>query len=321
MQNPTVIAAIGTMVLLGAALYTVLRADRRRETRDQRLKAVVAVSTGSDVPGVSLRRPLRQRAVRGLFLLPGLLARLDAALAATGNSIGVPHLALAGIIATAAASVFAHSVMGFGPVLVILLGGAAAIAAPTGLLRFAQARYRRRFLDAFPDALDLIGRAVRAGLPAVDAMEVAAHEIRPPVGIELRRTLDEVRIGVEIETALKNTADRIRVADFRFYVVAIALQRRTGGSLAETLAELSNIIRRRKEIRLKARALSSESKASACVLALLPILIGAILFLLNPELMSVLFVDPRGRFMIGLAFFSLVTGITIMALIIKRTLR
>ena len=165
------------------------------------------------------------------------------------------------------------------------------------------------------------GRAVKAGLPVVDAMEVAAHEIRAPVGGEFRRTLDEMRLGVEIEDALQHTAGRIRVPDFQFYVSAIALQRRTGGSLAETLANLSNIIRRRKELRLKVRALTAESKAAAGVLAILPFLVGAVLYLLNRDLMSVLFVDPRGRFMVGLALLSLATGIAVMAVIIRKSLR
>lgn len=152
-------------------------------------------------------------------------------------------------------------------------------------------------------------------------MDVAARETRPPVGLELRRTLDEVRVGVDIGDALQHTADRTRVPEFRFYVVALALQRRTGGGLAETLGNLSRIIRRRREVRLKARALSAELKASAWVLAGLPFAIGALLFFLNPVLMSVLLHDPRGRFMLGLAFLSLLTGVAVMALIIRRTLR
>jgi tight adherence protein B len=320
-HNPTLIVLLGTMVLLGAALVAVFRADHRRESRTQRLKAITAGPTAAG-PGLSLRRPLRQRAMGGFFSLPaGLWTRIDAALAATGNRLGLPALALTGFIAMVAAVVFANRVMEFSPVLVIVLGGAAALAAPTLLLRFFQDRYQRRFLDAFPDALDLIGRAVKAGLPVVDAMEVAAKEIAAPVGSELQRTLDEVHLGVEIDEALQNTADRIRVPDFRFYVVALALQRRTGGGLAETLAGLSNIIRRRKELRLNARALSAESKASATVLAILPFLVGILLFLINRELMSILLVDSRGRFMLGLAFLSLVTGVAVMALIIKRSLR
>ena len=164
-------------------------------------------------------------------------------------------------------------------------------------------------------------RAVRAGLPVFDAMEVASREVIAPVGTELQRTLEEMRIGVDIDEALQHTADRIRVPDFRFFVVALKLQRRTGGGLAETLANLSNIIRRRKEIRLKARALSAESKASAAVLAVLPFAVGALLFFLNPSLMSVLLDDPRGRFMLGMAFLSLAIGVTVMAVIIRRSLR
>ena len=90
--------------------------------------------------------------------------------------------------------------------------------------------------------------------------------------------------------------------DFRFYASAVALQRRTGGSLAETLANLSNIIRRRKELRLNTRGLTAKSKATALVLGILPFLVGAVLYFLNRDLMSVLFVDPRGRFMVGSPF-------------------
>ena len=317
MSNEVVFAVLASVVLLGAALVAVLRTDRVRETRQQRLKAVTAMAPIGEQPTVSLRRPLRQRAA----LFSAQWVRLDAALAATGNWIGVPHLAVTGVVAAAAAVLLADRVMRLSPVLVIVLAAGAAAAGPTLLLRLAQSRYQRRFLDAFPDALDLIGRAVRAGLPAVEAMEVAGREIRPPVGIEFQRTLEEVRLGIDIGEALQNTAERIRVPDFRFYVVALALQRRTGGALAETLRNLSNIIRRRKEVRLKARALSAESKASAAVLAILPFVVGAILFTLNPSLMSILFHDSRGRYMLGLAALSLLTGIAVMALIIKRTLR
>jgi Flp pilus assembly protein TadB len=319
-NNEVVLAVLATVVLLGAALVAVLRTDRVRETRQQRLKAVAAMAPIGDQPTVSLRRPLRQRAALSSPLAV-LRVRLDAALAATGDWIGVPHLAVTGLVAVVVVVLFADRLMRLNPALVIVLAVAAAAAGPTLLLRFAQSRYQRRFLDAFPDALDLIARAVRAGLPAVEAMEVAGREIRPPVGIEFQRTLEEVRLGIDIGEALQHTAERIGVADFRFYVVALELQRRTGGALAETLRNLSNIIRRRKEVRLKARALSAESKASAAVLAILPFVVGAILFTLNPALMSILFHDSRGRYMLGLAALSLLTGIAVMALIIKRTLR
>jgi tight adherence protein B len=111
------------------------------------------------------------------------------------------------------------------------------------------------------------------------------------------------------------------VQDFRFYVVALILQRRTGGGLAETLGNLSSVIRRRKEVRLKARALSAEAKASAVVLAILPLVVGGIMYMSNRPLMSVLFSDPRGRFALGLAMVSLLAGIAVMVFIIRRSLR
>jgi len=121
--------------------------------------------------------------------------------------------------------------------------------------------------------------------------------------------------------ALQETADRIRVADFRFLVVALVLQQRTGGSLAETLGNLSGVIRARKALRQKARALTAEAKASAAVLAILPFVVGGLMFVLNHDLAMTLLDNSRGRFMVGVAFLSLVTGLTTMAVIVRRALR
>jgi tight adherence protein B len=173
----------------------------------------------------------------------------------------------------------------------------------------------------FPDALDLVGRAVKAGLPVNEALATAGHEIADPVGSELRRALDQVQIGVQMIDALQQVAARVRAADFRFMVVALALQSKTGGSLAETLANLSKVIRARKALRLKARALTAEAKASASVLAALPFIVGGAMWMMSRDLTLALWIDPRGRFMLGLAFVSLVTGLTTMYVIVKRALR
>jgi tight adherence protein B len=185
----------------------------------------------------------------------------------------------------------------------------------------AQSRYQNKILDIFPDALDLIGRGVRAGLPVTEALVVAGNEVADPVGLELRQTLDQVQIGVQMVDALTQTADRIRVADFRFMLVALSLQSRTGGSLAETLANLSAVIRARKALRLKARALSAEAKASAAVLAALPFLVGGAMYVMNRDLVLPLVADPRGRFMVGVAFVSLIAGLSTMAIMVKRAVR
>jgi tight adherence protein B len=216
---------------------------------------------------------------------------------------------------------FAATVTQTPPALTIALIGAALVGAPALLLRLAQSRNQRRFLDIFPDALDLIVRAVRGGLPVLEAIELAAHEIRAPVAVEFERMLGEIRIGVEMEDALQHAADRIRVPDFRFFVVSLLLQRRTGGSIAETLSNLSAIIRQRKALRMKARALTAESMASTVVIAIMPFVAGVGLFLINRELISILFIDPRGRFMLGVAVVSLLFGIAVMKVMIRKSLR
>jgi tight adherence protein B len=312
LPDPILVAVLGSTVLLGAALFSVLRAERRRATLEQRLKAITAAAPSADRLVMSLRRPRSQRRP--------LLARLDPALAATGNRIGLPHLAATGVIVASMIGL-TTAVIQLRLALAIALAGAGAVGAPALLRWLAQSRYQRQFLDIFPDALDLIVRAVRAGLPAPEAIELAAREVPTPVGSEFQRMLDEMRIGVEMEDALQDAADRIRVPDFRFFVVSLLLQRRTGGGIAETLANLSTIIRQRKALRQKARALAAEAKASAAIVAIMPFVAGAGLFLINRELMSLLLVDPRGRQMLGIAFISLLLGIAAMKAIIKSSLR
>jgi tight adherence protein B len=173
----------------------------------------------------------------------------------------------------------------------------------------------------FPDALDLIGRGVRAGLPVNEALAAAGTEIADPVGRELRYALDQVQIGVQMIDALQQLSNRVRAADFRFLVVALSLQAKTGGSLAETLANLSKVIRARKALRLKARSLTAEAKASAMVLAVLPFVVGGAMYLMNREMVLTLWFDPRGRFMLGIAVLSLISGLSTMAVIVKRALR
>jgi tight adherence protein B len=320
--NQILLAVLGMTVLLGATLLWVLRVDRRRESRRQRLQAIVTPAGASATgPELLLRRPQPRSEADSFLPFRRLWRRLEGALAATGDWIGVVHLAAAGAFAAVLTMAVAVRVLRLSTPLVVVLGIAAAVGGAWLLLYFALGRYRNRFLDVFPDALDLLARGVRAGLPVFEAMEIAAREIPNPVGSEFRRTIDEMRIGIEMEDALQRTADRIRVPDFRFYVVALTLQRRTGGGLAETLGNLSNIIRRRKELRLKARALSAEARASAVVLAILPFVVGSIMYVFNRPLMSVLFDDPRGRFVVGLALLFLLAGIAVMTFIIKRSLR
>jgi tight adherence protein B len=310
------LTALCTTALLGGSLLVVLRAERRRASIELRLKALVSPPPSTDELVTALRRPPPRRKA----LPVALAARLELAFAATGNRVGPLHLTATVVAAAAATMMTARaSELTIGPT--IALSGVAATAAPFMLLRMMQSRYRRRFLDTFPDALDMIVRGVRAGLPAPEAIELAAREIQPPVGNEFRRLFDEMRIGVDMEEALQSAAERIQVPDFQFFVVSLLLQRQTGGGIAETLANLSTIIRQRKALRQKARALSAEAKASAALVAAMPFIAGIGLFLINRDLVSVLLLDPRGRFMLGLAIVSILLGVVTMKVLINKSLR
>jgi len=305
-------------VLTGLLFLLMMRSDRRRQFVEQRLTAMTMGQTSEPAP-LSLVRRLHAASPNMVLRLFG--TRLDAAFEAAGNRVGLLHLLVAALISAIIAIGFASRILGLNSGLVMMVGVAAAGVAPVLLLFIAQSRYRSRFLDVFPDALDLLGRGVKAGLPVNEALAAAGREIADPVGSELRRVLDQMQIGVEMIDALQQMADRIRVSDFRFLVVALALQQKTGGGLAETLANLGKVVRARKQLRLKARGLSAEAKASATVLAILPFLVGGVMFLLNHDLAKVLIVDPRGRFMVGISFLSLVSGLATMAVIVKRALR
>ena len=309
----------GVPVLSGLLLLWVSRNERRARFVQQRLHTLTVGPGDEGIPHQSLSRRLRAAT---LTVLPRKFRiQLDAAFEATGNKIRLFHLALAGFTTAIIVILFSLYILAVTPISATLLSIVAAAIAPIVLIRLGQLRYQKRFLDAFPDALDLVSRAVKAGLPVNEALHSAGQESADPVGHELRSAFEQVQVGVPMIDALQETANRIRVTDFRFMVVALALQAKTGGSLAETLGNLSKVLRDRRALRLKARALSAEAKVSAGILAALPFLVGGTMSILNPDLMHLLLFDPRGRVMMGAAFLSLLTGLGTMYVMVKKAMR
>ena len=324
------IGAVSVAALLGIAWLVVTIGERRRKDLQQRL-ATLAPGVRSPAAQLQLERSggaaLTLRAMPRT-VLPGagplqgrLRARVELEFAAAGNRVGPAHLAGAGLVLMLITSGFVSNLLGFGSLSSFIAGLAAFLAAAVFVLRMAQQRYRRKFLEFLPDAVDMVARGVKAGLMPMDSLRLVASEIPEPVGGEFRKALHEMDLGVEMTEALQHTADRIRAPDFDFLVVTLSLQRRTGGALAEALANLSGIVRQRKQLRRKAREVTAEAKASALAIGSAPLFAGGGLFLLNPALMSQLFVEPQGRFMLGLAIVFLLSGLATMALIIKRVAR
>ena len=150
---------------------------------------------------------------------------------------------------------------------------------------FVSRRIKKRtevFLNLFPDALDIIVRSVRSGYPLNATMRIVADNMQPPVSDEFRRVADEIAYGSTLMDSLTRMASRIDEPDIRFFVVVLAVQQEVGGNLAEVLSNLSGIIRRRKHLRLKIRAMTSEGRATAWVLGLLPVFEFGAIYLVSP---------------------------------------
>jgi tight adherence protein B len=198
------------------------------------------------------------------------------------------------------------------------LGGIAiGIALPHMVIGMLGARRTHKFMAHLPDAIDLMVRGLKAGLPVTESMAMAGKEMPAPLGTEFRGVTDSVRLGRGLEDALWETARRLRTPEFNFLVISMSIQRETGGNLAETLANLSDILRKRRQLRLKIKALSSEARASAYLLGALPFGLMALINAINPEYMAVLFSDPRGNAMLAAGGALLVVGFAIMAKMIR----
>ena len=150
-----------------------------------------------------------------------------------------------------------------------------------------------KFTSNFPDAIDLMVRGLRSGLPITETLGIVASELPGPVGVEFRAVSDKMKIGRTMEAALQETSDRLGTAEFQFFVITLAIQRETGGNLAETLSNLSDVLRKRSQMKLKIRAMSSESKASAYIVGSLPFVVFTLVWMINPGYMGGFFVDQR----------------------------
>ena len=149
------------------------------------------------------------------------------------------------------------------------------------------------FTAKFPDAIELLVRGLRSGLPVTETLGVVAQEVPGPVGEEFKLVTDRIRVGRTMEDALQDTADRLDTPEFSFFVITLAIQRETGGNLAETLSNLADVLRKRAQMKLKIRAMSSESKASAYIVGSLPFVVFGLIWMINPDYVAKFFVDER----------------------------
>lgn len=180
------------------------------------------------------------------------------------------------------------------PILLGLLAGSfIGLAIPHMVVGFLIKRRVNKFTMKFPDAIELLVRGLRSGLPISETLSVVAKEVPDPVGSEFTSVVDKMKIGKTMDEALEGTAKRLGTAEFNFFCITLAIQRETGGNLAETLSNLANVLRQRSQMKLKIKAMSAESKASAYIVGSLPFIVFAMIMTINPGYMGGFFVDER----------------------------
>ncbi len=298
---------LGTLLLAAAAFSgpsaSKLQARRLESVRERHSRSS-EIATQAQLKRIFAHRQTRADGYAQRFIPNPALLRLR--LEQTGRSWTLSQYALTCLGITAATIIFLWF-RGLPLVLSLSLGLLLGLGLPHMVVTRLIRRRVNKFTARFPDGIDLMVRGLRSGLPISETVGVVANEIQDPVATEFRNVADKMKIGRTMEAALQETAERLGTPEFQFFVISLAIQRETGGNLAETLSNLSEVLRKRAAMKLKIRAMSSESKASAWIVGALPFIVFGLIWFINGEYMQNFFVDQRLMIAggIGLVWMSL----------------
>jgi len=303
------------LVYFAVAGPSVSKAQTRRlESVRERHSKSTEVAAQAQLKRILANRQTKMDGVAQRFIPnPALLRRRI-------EQTGKPWTLSQYVMASAGVGVFFGFVFllrGMPPLLAVALGIMLGVALPHFTISFFIKRRVGQFNARFPDAIELMVRGLRSGLPISETMGVVATEVGGPIGIEFQNVVDKMKIGRTMEAALQEAADRIGTPEIQFFVITLAIQRETGGNLAETLANLADVLRKRAQMKLKIKAMSSESKASAYIVGSLPFIVFGLVWFINPNYMAGFFVDPRLMIAGGGGLVWMSIGAAIMAKMVR----
>ena len=288
------IGILGVLLLGGKALSGPnprKAAKRRMELlKERHADGVLAANAQAQIRKLMAARAGRVESFASTLIpKPALMRRR---LEQTGKDISLGKYSMVSFgIAFIVAAVLVFKSM---PIMLALCAGVfAGVAIPHFAINFLIGRRLKKFNANFPDAIEIMVSGLRSGLPITETLGIVAAEITGPVGVEFRAVSDKMKIGRTMEAALQETSDRLGTAEFQFFVITLAIQRETGGNLAETLSNLADVLRKRGQMKLKIRAMSSESKASAYIVGSLPFIVFTLVYMVNPGYMHGFFEDQR----------------------------
>ncbi|HMO76677.1 MAG TPA: type II secretion system F family protein [Sphingopyxis sp.] len=293
----SVILIIGSAVLALAMLVLAFGGPSAGKAKTRRLSSLKdrhAASTEA-VVAAQMRKTIQAAGSQGANSLSSLMPRreeMEKRLRRTGKGWTVSQYMLATMliftVATGALLTIRAPIMLAGTI-----GLLAAIGLPYMVVGSLIKRRILAFNARFPDAIDLLVRGLKSGLPVTETFQVVSQELPGPVGEEFKGVVERIRIGNTMEAALQESAEMLGTPEFQFFCITIAIQRETGGNLAETLANLSDVLRKRAQMKLKIKAMSSEAKASAYIVGALPFFVFGIVWMMNPEYLAGFFYEER----------------------------
>ncbi len=307
-----IVALLAFMAAIGGLLYQVSFGPRAK--LNKRMQAVLG--TGQRKGRASISGPAaRKRQIklkdRETKQKKSFRQRVEGEIAQAGLAWSFKYYLILSVL-LAAGSAFAYWLSGMPSIGLPMVAITMGLGAPKFILRFRCKRRVNKFISLFPDALDVIVRGIRSGLPVGECITVIGREMPDPVGVEFRLLSESQRLGVGLDEALRRATERVPNQELRFFAIVLSIQQQTGGNLADTLSKLSDVLRMRKRMRDKVQAMSSEAKSSAGIIGSLPFAVSGLLALIAPEYIGLLFTTDTGHILIGIGLGVMSLGIFVM---------
>ena len=215
-------------------------------------------------------------------------------------------------VALGLAAFLLTTIAGLGLLAALGFAFAASCGIPFWLLSFLKKRRESKFLYNFPDAVDVIVRGIKAGLPLLDSLKLIANESTEPIRSEFRGIIETQTVGIPLGEACLKLYERMPVAEANFFGIVVSIQQRSGGNLSETLGNLSRVLRDRKKMKAKIQAMSMEAKASAAIIGALPLIVMTLVYLTSPHYIELLWTEPFGRVMLACSGTWMSIGVFVM---------
>ena len=292
-QTLLVTAVIFLIIVGGYTLLSMPSVGKSQKRRIDALRFRHSESTDAKVEShlkkaIAARKPKSHRVAGSASRVEALEVRLDRT--GKGWTLSQYIYASLGLTLLIAVLVFLQS----GAVLLALgVGAFIGCGLPHLVVGFMIKKRTNDFVTKFPDGIELLVRGLRSGLPVAETLQVVAEEVPGPVGIEFKAIVERIKIGKTMEDSLQEAGDKLGIPEFNFFTITLAIQRETGGNLAETLSNLADVLRKRAQMKLKIKAMSSESKASSYIVGSLPFIVFGLIYWINPDYLGQFFVDDR----------------------------